>query len=64
MTLAPWLDDGIDSSNMEFWAGLNKAVSAYLNQFTLQDLVDEEKADTPMTMSSEDIQLMIIKSMH
>lgn len=44
LTLAPWLDDGIDSSNMEFWAGLNEAVSAYLNQFTLQDLVDEEKS--------------------
>lgn len=42
LTLAPWLDNGADSANMEFWVGLNEAVSTYLNDYTLQDLVDEE----------------------
>ncbi len=42
LTLAPWLDDGSDTSNMEFWVGLNQAVSEYLDKYTLQDLVDAE----------------------
>lgn len=47
LNLAPWVDDGQDMTNIDFWNGLNETVARYLNGITLQDLIDSEKNRMP-----------------
>lgn len=44
LSLTPWMEGDTDGVNAEFWEGLNVAVSIYLDNLTLEDLVDSEKS--------------------